>query len=200
MHSQGGTSTNPAPWRTPPAVAESNSRLRQRSIVLVLFAAIIVLDQATKWWAWRHVSPARINKGGNPLVGDTVSAWYADPIQGSLLDLVGFGLLAIAIAFLWRRRQSRAVLIPGCLMIGGWSSNLLDRLAMHHLTAPGSGRGAVDFMPFNGYYYNVADLFIVCGTPLYVVAVSAACLGKLQGARAISVIAIAAVGAADADA
>ena len=227
MHSQSETGTNLTPWQPPPAVVELKSKLGQRSIVLALFAAIFVLDQTTKWWAWRHVSTARINEGGNPLVPETVSAWYADPFLGPLLDVLGFGLLAIAISVLWRRRHSLAVLISGCMMIGGWSSNLLDRVGIHHLTAPGSSRGAVDFIPFIGdYYYNVADFFIICGTPLYVLAVSAACLGKLVGTRraasrlvtpashyrrsgrtpmpafasAISVIAVAAVGAADADA
>jgi len=39
--------------------------------------------------------------------------------------------------------------VPGALVIGGWSSNLLDRLGMHYWTAPGSVRGAVDFIePF----------------------------------------------------
>jgi hypothetical protein len=56
-------------------------------------------------------------------------------------------------------------------MIGGWSSNLLDRLFMHYWTAPGSMRGAVDFMHLGEHYYNVADLFIIGATPLFVLAV-----------------------------
>jgi lipoprotein signal peptidase len=52
------------------------------------------------------------------------------------------------------------------LMIGGWSSNLLDRLGMHQWTAPRSARGAVDFIPLGSVFFNVADLFIVVGTSL----------------------------------
>jgi hypothetical protein len=47
--------------------------------------------------------------------------------------------------------------VCGSLMVGGWSSNLLDRLGMHYWTAPGSIRGAMDFINIGGYYYNFAD-------------------------------------------
>jgi lipoprotein signal peptidase len=164
------------------SVLELTTKLDQRSIVLAMLAAIIVLDQTAKWWAWRHV-PTFINRGGDVLVGSTVSDWYADPLQGFLLDLLDFGLLSIAISVLWHRRHSMAVLISGCMVIGGWSSNLLDRLFMHSLTAPGSDRGAVDFIPISPHYYNVADFFIIAGTPLFVLAVGARYLGKRAGKR-----------------
>jgi lipoprotein signal peptidase len=143
-----------------------------RSIVLALLAAVIVLDQATKWWAWRHASTACINYGGNPLVGATVGGWYADPVTGALLDLLDFGLLSIAVSVLVRRRLPAMVLIPGALMIGGWSSNLFDRLGMHNWTAPGSVRGAVDFIHLGQVYWNVADIFIIGGTSLFLPAAS----------------------------
>jgi lipoprotein signal peptidase len=69
------------------------------------------------------------------------------------------------------------------MMIGGWSSNLLDRLGMHYMTAPGSGRGAVDFIPLGLHHYNVADFFIVLGTPLFILAVSARYLERRAGDR-----------------
>jgi lipoprotein signal peptidase len=164
------------------SMVEPTGKLGQRSIVLGMLAAIIVLDQTVKWWAWRHV-PTFINRGGDVLVGSTVSDWYADPLQGLLLDLLDFGLLSIAISVLWQRRHSMVVLISGCMMIGGWSSNLLDRLFMHSFTAPGSDRGAVDFIPISPHYYNVADFFIIVGTPLFVLAVGATYLGKRSGKR-----------------
>jgi lipoprotein signal peptidase len=145
--------------------------------MLVLLAAIVVLDQTAKWWAWRHV-PAFINDGGDILVGPKVSDWFADPVQGSLLDLFDLGLLTMAVSVLWRRRRSLAALISGGMMLGGWSSNLLDRLFMHSFTAPGSGRGAVDFIPIGAHHYNVADLFIIAGTPLFVLALGATYLRK----------------------
>jgi lipoprotein signal peptidase len=56
-------------------------------------------------------------------------------------------------------------------MLGGWGSNLLDRLGMHYWTAPGSVRGVVDFIRITGASYNVADLFIIGATPLFLLAV-----------------------------
>jgi lipoprotein signal peptidase len=150
------------------------SRLAQRHAaqrgVLALPAFVIVLDQAMKWWAWRHVSGAMINNGGNAFVGATLSGWYVDPVKGAVLDLLDFGVLSIAIALLVRRRRPLALLVPGALMIGGWSSNLLDRLGLHYWTAPGSVRGAVDFIDLGRQCYNVADFFIVGATPLFLLA------------------------------
>lgn len=158
--------------------------LSPRVIVFALLAAVIVVDQATKWWAWRNVSMAQINYGGNIFVGATIGGWYADPVTGALLDLMDFGLLSVAVAVLLRFGRSVPVLITGALMIGGWSSNLLDRLGMHYLTAPGSVRGAVDFIPFDRIHYNVADLFIVGGTILFLLTALATSRSATTGSRA----------------
>jgi lipoprotein signal peptidase len=126
-----------------------------------------VLDQAVKWWAWRHVPWARINSGGDMLVGRTVGAWYGAPVTGALLDLMDFAVLSMAVSALARTRVPAAVSVPGALVAGGWGSNLLDRLGVHYWTAPGSVRGVVDFIHIGGHYYNVADFFIIGGTPLF---------------------------------
>jgi lipoprotein signal peptidase len=149
---------------------EQKGRSGQRWIVPALLALVIVLDQAMKWWAWRHVSGAIINDGGDALVGPLVGGWYADPVAGALLDLVDFGLLSIAISVLVRRRPPVKVVVPAALMLGGWCSNLLDRLGMHYWTAPGSVRGAVDFIRVGQSYYNIADFFIIGATPLFLLA------------------------------
>jgi len=146
--------------------------LRQRSMVLALLAAIIAVDQTSKWWAWRHAPRAIINYGGDALVPTTLSGWYAGPASGALLDLLDFGLLSVALSVLLRRGRPAMVLVPATLLIGGWSSNLLDRLGMHYWTAPGSVRGAVDFIHIGHYYYNTADFFIIGGSPLFLLAVS----------------------------
>jgi lipoprotein signal peptidase len=142
----------------------------QRKIVFPLLATIIVIDQSAKWWAWRHAATARVNSGGDAIVGSTVSRWYADAGTGALLDLLDIVLLSVAIFLLLRVRRSLPVLISGALMIGGWTTNLLDRLGMHYVTAPGSRRGAVDFIHIGRHFYNVADMFIVVATPLFVLA------------------------------
>jgi lipoprotein signal peptidase len=147
-------------------------------LVLGLIAVVILADQAVKWWAWRHVSWARINSGGDALVGRTVGAWYSAPVAGALLDLLDFALLSIAVWSLMRWRVTAAVRVPGALMVAGWASNLVDRLGIHYWTAPGSVRGVVDFIHLDAHYYNVADFFIIGGTPLFLLAVA------YQGVRA----------------
>lgn len=138
-----------------------------RTLALALLVAVIAVDQTVKWWAWRHAPAAQINYGGNAFVGSTIGRWYANPVTGALLDLADFTLLSIAVALLLRRRRPTIVLITGTLMIGGWISNLVDRLGMHYWTAPGSVRGAVDFIPLGQIDYNLADVFIVTGTLLF---------------------------------
>ncbi|HEX6520915.1 MAG TPA: signal peptidase II [Streptosporangiaceae bacterium] len=146
--------------------------------MLALVVAVVALDQAAKWWAWRHVSWTRINSGGDVLVGHTVGKWYAGPVSGALLDLLDFGLLSIAVSVLARWRATAAVRVPGALMTGGWGSNLSDRLGMHYWTAPGSLRGVVDFVHIGEHYYNAADFFIIGCTPLFLLAAG------YQGVRA----------------
>lgn len=139
-------------------------------MVLVLLAMVVVLDQGAKWWAWRHVPGTQINSGGDILVGPMIGTWYNDRVTGAVLDLLDFGLLSLAVSVLARWRGPAAVVVPGALMTGGWGSNLLDRLGMHYWTAPGSARGVVDFIHISGYFYNVADFFIVGCTPLFLLA------------------------------
>ena len=154
-----------------PLDAERRDKRGQRLMVLTLLAAVIVLDQVTKWWAWRHVSGAQINSGGDVLVGRAVSRWYADPVAGALLDLLDFGLLSIALSVLVRRRRPAVVVASGALLLGGWGSNLFDRLGLHVWIAPGSVRGVVDFIDAGGATYNIADFFIIGVTPLFLLAV-----------------------------
>ena len=41
---------------------------------------------------------------------------------------------------------------------------------MHYWTAPGSIRGAVDFISLGGHYWNLAEFFIIGATPLLLLA------------------------------
>lgn len=162
-----------APVTTPATTrreAGRKKRLRQRLIVLTLLAAVIMVDQAAKWWAWRHVPGVTINPGGDFLTGPTIGRWYASPVTGALLDLMDFVLVSIATAVLARRPHRAAVTVCGSLMVGGWASNLLDRLGMHYWTAPGSVRGAVDFIGIGSGCWNLADLIIMGATPLFLLA------------------------------
>jgi lipoprotein signal peptidase len=147
------------------------ARLRRPQwMVGLLMAMVVVADQASKWWAWREVPEVRINFGGDPLVGHTVGDWYANPVTGGLLDLVSAVVLSAAVLMLVRLRFPVALRTIAALAVGGWSSNLLDRIGMHRVTAPGSARGAVDFIHVGRYYVNVADFVIVAGTVVFLLA------------------------------
>jgi lipoprotein signal peptidase len=158
------------------SLASVRRKVGQRVIVSIVVAAIVVLDQSVKWWAWRNASGVRINYGGDVLAPTVVGTWYREPVAGALLDALDSGLLIAAGSWFLRRRRPMPVLIAGALVIGGWSSDILDRLVMHYWTAPGSVRGVVDFIPIGPHYYNLADMFIIGGTPLFVLAVAGSTL------------------------
>jgi len=139
---------------------------RQRWLLVAVFAAVVGTDQAVKWWAWRHLDGTLINSGGYVLLGPVVRSWYAGPVSGAFLDILGGLVLILSVRLLLRARRM-GVLIGGGLMAAGWVSNLADRLAVHYWTAPGSMRGVVDFIPSGGASRcNVADLWIVAGALL----------------------------------
>jgi hypothetical protein len=156
-----------------------------------------VLDQTTKWWAWRHASEAIINAVSTWPIGRPVSGWFSGPVTGAILDLLDVGPLSLAGHLLVRRRG--VVLVAGAL-IGGWSSNLLERLGLHLATAPGSVRGAVDFLPLGRAYWNVAD-FVIAGAAALLLAARCAPCGRSalgpapHGVPAVVVGGVAAMGA-----
>jgi hypothetical protein len=80
---------------------------------------------------------------------------------------MGSVVLIAALGRLLGRRRSVHILLGGGLVAAGCASNLLDRLGMHHWSAPGSARGVVDFIPSGGASRcNLADLGIVLGAML----------------------------------
>ena len=129
MSQDTSTSADPRPRTT------ARAGTRQRWPVLALLAMVVLLDQSTKWWGWRHAPPAIINSGGDMFVGPMVGGCYADPASGAPLDLVSVGLLTSALFSLLRRRSPTVALGSVALMIAGWTSTLLDRLVMHSWTA-----------------------------------------------------------------
>ena len=130
----------------------------------LVIAAVVVADQAVKWWAWRHVDGVLINSGGYILLGPAIRSWFAHPVGGAVFDVVGAAGLIVGGWWLIRRPRPPGVLLGGGLIIGGWTSNILDRLGLHNWTAPGSARGVVDFIPDGTPgRSNTADLCIAIG-------------------------------------
>jgi lipoprotein signal peptidase len=133
-------------------------------VLLGLFALVLATDQATKWFAWRHIGGTLINDGGYILLSPVIRSWFAGPRTGAVANVVGIVLVLAAVAWLLQHRRRRIVLIGGALIAAGWTSNLLDRFGLHQWSAPDSPRGVVDFIPSGGVSRcNVADLWIVLG-------------------------------------
>lgn len=140
-------------------------------IVLGVLALVVLVDQASKAWAWQHVSTTHINSGAGMFLSGGVGVWYRDRVPGAVLDVIGALILTGLSLVLVHRRRSTPVLLGVAITLAGWASNLADRLGMHHLTAPGSVRGAVDFLKWQGRTWNMADLAIGCGCALLVISV-----------------------------
>jgi hypothetical protein len=92
----------------------------RRLVVLGALAGIVLVDQAVKWWAWRHVGSVHINYGGDRLVPHTFGSFYKRPWTGALLDLLDSGLLVTAALLFLRRPHSMLSTVAGCSIIGGW--------------------------------------------------------------------------------
>src|SRR3954470_21472203 len=146
--------------------------LHRRPGVLLagVFAVVIATDQAAKYVAWRHHA-ALLNQGGFIALRPDMRAWFAAPTVGAVADAVGLALVALGVTALLRRPRRPPVLFGAALVAAGWTSNLLDRFGLHELTAPGTVRGVVDFIPSGGgSRSNLADGWIALGVVVLVVA------------------------------
>ena len=169
-----------------PAVRRVRLAMRhQVRVLLGVVTAVVYVDQVSKAWAWRHLSNAHVNSGGDLLVSPAVSDLFRNRVVGALFDVADAALIVGALLLLARRHRAAGVLPSASLVLAGWLSNLADRLGMHYWTAPGSVRGAVDFLPYAGYSWNLADVAIVAGTAGLAVALLAAGLRRVAapGAR-----------------
>lgn len=158
--------------RRPGSPVERADRLdradRTQPFILVSLVLVVAfIDQISKAWAWRHLIRVHVNSGGDLLVGRNVSELFRDRTTGAACDVVNVVILILAAAWLLHRKRPRLMLCGAALALAGWASNLGDRLGLHFWTAPGSMRGVVDFLPWDGRYWNVADTAIIIGSTLF---------------------------------
>jgi signal peptidase II len=148
--------------------------IRTRSLAhgLGLAAAVVALDQITKWWILEHVmQPPRVieitsffnlvmtwNRGVSFGLFNTDSPYNA-------LVLSGVALVIVAALLVWLARATHALMSWGLgLIIGGAIGNLIDRLRF----------GAVaDFLDVHAWgwhwpAFNVADAAITVGVVLLI--------------------------------
>src|SRR5262245_60251874 len=149
----------------------NDKQVRRLPLALTIAAVVIVLDQATKFWADRALT----NRGPVPVLGEFLQLRLTRN-SGAAFSL-GAGspwifTIATAAAVVWlfwyvTLPQPRWRLIGFALLLGGALTHLGDRL----FRAPGFGRGeVVDFIDYNGWFVgNIADIALVGGAAWLVV-------------------------------
>jgi len=152
-----------APLRSP---VTGRIRPARAGLLIAVVATVALLDQASKAWAWRHLGLVHINSGSGLLFGDRAGNVYRDDRLGTVVDIAGVALIGTLATLLLRLRWPRLPFVGAALILAGWASNLADRLGLHVVTAPGSTRGVVDFLHFQGRLWNLADVTIIAGTGL----------------------------------
>ena len=147
----------------------TDSRVRGGSPWLLLFgvaAAVVVIDQLTKWWAVERLSDGRVELIGSlqlNLVRNYGSAFSIGGGSGwgGLVSILGLGII---VGLLWfaRSMTTRLGLVALGLVIGGAVGNLIDRAARSDRGFMGGG--VVDFVDLQWWpVFNVADAAVVIG-------------------------------------
>lgn len=141
-------------------------------MTLVIILSVIILDQITKYLA------IGLKKGSIKLIDNFLSLVYVENrgaafgiLQGKKIILVFFTFIIIMAMcyYLFKGQNSMATIskLSISLIIGGAIGNLIDRVFRHYV---------IDFISItfpNGYefpVFNVADIAVVCGTFLLVIA------------------------------
>ena len=151
------------------------SKVFQYKLLLILAAAVLFLDQASKYWvsatlpygAFFPPQSIEVIPGFFNIVhvGNTGAAWSLFSDYTWALTLVGFA--ALILIFVFREalelRETRIQFSFG-LIIGGIIGNLIDRVQLGHV---------VDFLDFHykDYHFpsfNVADSGITVGVAFYI--------------------------------
>jgi signal peptidase II len=153
------------------------NRISHALVALRIIAAVLALDQATKWLAKKWLAP----DGFISFAGDAFRLQYAENIGaflsfGSSLPepwrhivltvLVGVFLTALLAYLLFNRRLPQQYLFCLSLICGGGVSNLIDRVLY-------DGR-VVDFLnigigSLRTGIFNVADMAITTGAILLLI-------------------------------
>ncbi len=147
------------------------SSARRLPVVLAVAAAVLVVDQATKFWAEAVLT----DRAPIQIVGEFLrlrllynpGAAFSIGRDSTWIFTV---LAAVAVVVILRfagqpQPVKRAVALA--LLLGGATTHLLDRL----FREPGFARGhVVDFIDYNGWFVgNVADIALTTGVVMIIV-------------------------------
>ena len=139
-------------------------------MIILFFGGLLILDQISKYWA-RNFLQAR---GSISVIGDFFHLTYVENrgaafglLQGKSFIFVVATFFAIAMLSLYYYRQrkkgaSRLKLLLFILLaiFAGAIGNLTDRILLGYVTDMIDVRGVWSFV------FNLADIYVVCGTIL----------------------------------
>ena len=147
-----------------PAPADHEAPPRRLGLVLGVAAAVILIDQLTKWWALNTLSTETIHVVWTlqlNLVRNTGAAFSLAGGSGALIAPLA---IVVVVVLIWQGRSvsSRLGSVALGLVLGGAVGNVLDRALRGDA---GFMQGAVvDFIDFQWWpVFNVADMGVVVG-------------------------------------
>lgn len=148
----------------------SQSHLSNRAVAFVVAAAVVLLDQLTKWWAVNALvdGPIVVIEGFFQfrLTFNTGASFSILTNSGPLIAVVAFGVVGLIVVVLGdASRRVEAVALG--LVLGGAVGNLLDRVFRGEGLLDGA---VVDFIDFSFFpTFNVADMAINAGVILLLI-------------------------------
>ena len=142
--------------------------MRRYRVIGVVAAAVVALDQLTKWWALRTLGDRSIDLVGSLRLALTFNKAGAFGLGSSFVPVLAVVAVGVVLVFVVRGDPSArlAVAVALGLVLGGAFGNLADRV----FRDPGLLRGAViDFIDLQWWpVFNLADAAITCGCVLLV--------------------------------
>ena len=144
------------------------TRVRRMSVAVAVMAAVVLVDQLTKWWALTRLSSGPIHVIGTldlELSRNTGASFSL--FQGKAVFLVPIAVVLIVVlgAMAWRAPSTGRAAIFG-LIVGGALGNLSDRFFRDH-------GAVVDFVALHFWpTFNVADASIVVGCALFLISLA----------------------------
>jgi signal peptidase II len=143
---------------------------RRLPLVLAVAAVVLVVDQATKFWA----ESALVDRAPIPVLGDFLrlrllynpGAAFSIGSGSTWIFTIVAAVAVVAIVRFASQPQPKFNAFALALLLGGATTHLLDRL----FRPPGFARGhVVDFIDYNGWFVgNVADIALTVGAALLV--------------------------------
>lgn len=137
-------------------------KLKYLGLILIL----LIVDQATKLWARMYLSEV----SSIPLIQDFFHLTYVENrgaafgmLEGKVSFFLIAGILAIGLLIYYGKTQKnnpkiKLLNIIQSFIIAGGIGNIIDRTFLGFVT------DMIDFRGVWAYVFNVADIFVVCGT------------------------------------